>query len=54
MSVFAEQALVESDCYTYTRYVCSILDHIFGFQASVSAAQVSVESVCGIELRYAL
>ena len=31
-----------------------MLDHIFVFQASVFVAQVSIESVCCISMRYAL
>ena len=46
--------MVESDDCISIRYVFSMLDHIFVLQASVFAAQVSVESVCGISMRYAL
>ncbi len=42
----------ESDYCISIRYVCSMLDNIFVFQASVFAAQVSVESVCRISIRY--
>ena len=41
-------------CCIPIRYVISMLDNIFVFQASVFAAQVSVESDFGISMRYAV
>ena len=45
---------VESDYCISIRYVCSMLDNIVVSQASVVAAQVSVESDVGISMRYVL
>ena len=53
-SVFAAQALVESVVCISIRYVISMLDNIFVFQASVFAAQVLVESNFSISMRYEL
>ena len=47
-SVFAAQVKVESDVCISIRYVISMLDNIFVFQAGVFAAPVYVESDCGI------
>ena len=52
--MFAAQVSAESDYCIFIRYVFPMLGNIFVFQVSVLAAQVLVESDCGIYMRYEL